>query len=469
MEPSFEYEETDLKALVRRFERMLRMNDSLFFDVEEFEEIIDYYLEGLNTSKAKKAIDIAIAQHPGSSMFLLKQARYYMLSSMYSKSMETLDRLLDLTPNNHEIFLARGSVFIKMKRIDRAKHDFRLAIRYSDDKEETMTNIAFEFENAGYYKEALEYLEKALEKNPDNESIIYEISFCYEVSGNLKGAVKFFTQFLDKNPYSKLCWFSLGISYNNLDLYEKAIESYEFAIAIDDKFTSAFFNLGNSYSNLGVYHLAIKHYKTTFELEEPQAITYYYIGECYEKLEQYEMAIKNYHLALEIDEEIPDAWMGLGVCHGESGKHDIALDFMKKALELNDENSEFWYIYGDQCFKTGDKENALRAYHRVSQMDPMHPEIWLDLSELYDEQGDPEMANDTLEEGIRHQPSTASLYYRKAAYLLKLGREKQAISYLTVALETDLTKYRELLEYFPEAKQNNRVIITIEKHLGKKS
>ena len=161
--------------------------------------------------------------------------------------------------------------------------------------------------------------------------------------------------------------------------------------------------------------------------------------------------------------------MGMGVCHEELGQQDVAADFMKRALELDDGNAEFWYIYGDLCFKNGDKEDALRAYHRVSQMDPMHPDIWLDLSELYDKLGDPEMANDTLEEGIRHQPSQASLYYRKAAYLLKMGREKQALSYLTIALETDSKKYKELLEYFPESRQNPRVIKIIDRHLDKLS
>ncbi len=42
MEPSFEHNETDLKALVERFEEMLQANGSYFFDVEDFEDIIDY-------------------------------------------------------------------------------------------------------------------------------------------------------------------------------------------------------------------------------------------------------------------------------------------------------------------------------------------------------------------------------------------------------------------------------------------
>lgn len=469
MESQFEYNEADLKALVRRFEQMLKTNEQYFFDVEEFEEIIDYFLDNQSLGKAKKALDIALAQHPGSSLFLLKQARFFLLSSNTARALEVLDRLQRLDPVNHEVFLTRGSVYLKMDKHREAETEFRQALKHTDDKEEVAAGIAYEYENFGMYVHALKYLHKALEINPNNEGVIYETYFCYEVSEDLEGAVKFFTGFLDKHPYSKLCWFNLGIAYNNLELYEKAIEAYEFAIAIDDTFSSAYFNLGNSYSNLGEYTLAIKNYKATFEHEEQQAITHYYIGECFEKLRQFDQAIHHYRQALELDDEFADAWMGLGVCHEESGERDLAMDFMKKALELDEDNTEFWYIYGDLCFKAEDKEEALRAYHRVSQTDPMHPDIWLDLAELYDELGDPEMACDTLEEGIRHQPSLSLLYYRKAAYLLKLGREAQAMTYLTVALETDPVKVAEFLDYAPAGSHSPAISGLIERHTGHKA
>jgi len=468
MESPFEYNEADLKALVKRFEKMLKSNEQYFFDVEEFEEIIDYYLDNQVLSKAKKALDIALAQHPGSSLFLLKQARFFMLSGNAQKALEVLERMQQLDPVNYEVFLTRGAVLLKMKKIREAEAEFRLAMKFSDEKEDVSANIAFEFENAGLYKDALKYLHKALEINPKNEGVIYEIYFCYEVTEDLEGAADYFTKFLDRHPYSKLGWFNLGIAYNNMELYEKAIEAYEFVIAIDDSFSSAYFNLGNSYSNLGEFKLAIKNYRATFENEEPQAVTYYYIGECYEKLHQFDQAMKSYRQALDLDEEFADAWMGMGVCSDELGDRDVALDFMKKALELDEDNTEFWYIYGDLCFKAEDKEEALKAYHRVSQMDPVHPDIWLDLAELYDELGDPEMACDTLEEGIRHQPSLSLHYYRKAAYLLKLGREVQALSFLTVGLEMDASKVAEFIEYAPKDHQSDKVIGLIEKHTGHK-
>ena len=44
-----------------------------FFDVDEFEEIVEYYVEYGRISKAKRALEIGLSQHPdASSLKLLK-------------------------------------------------------------------------------------------------------------------------------------------------------------------------------------------------------------------------------------------------------------------------------------------------------------------------------------------------------------------------------------------------------------
>ena len=58
---------------ILKFESMLKSNKFLFFDVDEFESIIIYYLESGNTSLANKAIKMASKQYPeNSAISLLK-------------------------------------------------------------------------------------------------------------------------------------------------------------------------------------------------------------------------------------------------------------------------------------------------------------------------------------------------------------------------------------------------------------
>ncbi|NTV82817.1 MAG: tetratricopeptide repeat protein, partial [Bacteroidales bacterium] len=225
MEQSFEHNETELKALVDRFEAMLRNNGSYFFDVEDFEDIIDYYIDNQDNIRSKKAIDLAEAQHPGSTAFMIRKARYFVMANKANKAISLLEEIEKIDPTNGDVYLLKGSIFSKLKKFDDAIREYNKAILYAGDLEEVYNNIAYEYENAGDYVKAIEFLKKILDINPENESAIFELSFCYEITNELEKSVEYLTEFLNKNPYSRVAWFNIGITYNNLELYEKAIEA----------------------------------------------------------------------------------------------------------------------------------------------------------------------------------------------------------------------------------------------------
>ncbi len=74
----FSYEE-EVKLAVQKFERMKKNNESYFFDVIEFETIIDYYIESNNSNKAFEAATLASEQHPNSVSIQLRKARVLLI------------------------------------------------------------------------------------------------------------------------------------------------------------------------------------------------------------------------------------------------------------------------------------------------------------------------------------------------------------------------------------------------------
>ena len=67
----FEEFEDNKNLSLTRFEKMLKTNRILFFDSNEFENIISYYLENGKINLAKKAIKLGLEQHPDSSNLAL--------------------------------------------------------------------------------------------------------------------------------------------------------------------------------------------------------------------------------------------------------------------------------------------------------------------------------------------------------------------------------------------------------------
>ena len=66
--------------LIKKFEELLVNDRRSFFDSDEFDILIDYYLTVNQFSKAMKAVDFALDQYPFSVDFL----KWYFLSAIHN-------------------------------------------------------------------------------------------------------------------------------------------------------------------------------------------------------------------------------------------------------------------------------------------------------------------------------------------------------------------------------------------------
>ena len=92
MDEEFDWQQDDeTNELVSRFEKLLESGEGHFFDVEEFETIIDYYLDIQQTSLTRSAIEWAQEQHPGSNSFKIREARLFTQEAKYNQALKILD------------------------------------------------------------------------------------------------------------------------------------------------------------------------------------------------------------------------------------------------------------------------------------------------------------------------------------------------------------------------------------------
>ena len=105
--------EEEIKQVVQRFENMKRNNENYFFDVIEFETIIDFYLESNNSARAFEAASLATNQHPNSVSIQLRKARVMLDRGRAVEALRILKKLEDIEPGNHEIFIVKETRFTK--------------------------------------------------------------------------------------------------------------------------------------------------------------------------------------------------------------------------------------------------------------------------------------------------------------------------------------------------------------------
>ena len=92
-EKEFFQEDGELEEILGRFENMLRQVENLFFDVYEFERIIDHYLDTNHFSKAIDTVQYGKSQHPGSITLQIKEAQVYAEKGDSFKALGMVDQL----------------------------------------------------------------------------------------------------------------------------------------------------------------------------------------------------------------------------------------------------------------------------------------------------------------------------------------------------------------------------------------
>ncbi|HRR62314.1 MAG TPA: hypothetical protein P5071_00575, partial [Paludibacteraceae bacterium] len=70
----------DINEIIHRYEQFLSGKASGYFDIEEFENIAEYYLQKGRTKDSSRAIEFGIKLHPTSNELKTKRAKIYLAS-----------------------------------------------------------------------------------------------------------------------------------------------------------------------------------------------------------------------------------------------------------------------------------------------------------------------------------------------------------------------------------------------------
>lgn len=253
----------------------------------------------------------------------------------------------------------------------------------------------------GEFEEAINYFDKALEKEPKNVEIINNKGYALKEAGHYEEALQHFEIALSIDPSYKIAMFNIANIYDKLGGYDKAIEFYNEIIKDEPKHKEALFNKANTLAKAGKYEQAVSMYNKLIKNDPKHKEALNNKGNTLMKLKKYDEAIIQYDQAIAIEPKYIEAIYNKGLALAHKNKYEEALKYYDEAINLEPDNEKLWE----------GRRNALDKLERYEDI--------------------VKHTNDILNK----HPENQTALYNKIITLNKLGKHDEAIQNIDKLLE----------------------------------
>ncbi len=442
-------EEEDYNLSLSKFESMLKTNKVFFFDSEEFEEIILHYLDMGKASLAKKALKLALEQHPKSTGLKLVQVEMLVYDDKLDQAEKLLNELYALEPTNEEIYIQKANIYSKRDNHEKAVELLNIALKHTDDYADVYNLIGMEYLFMDNLEMAKDSFIKCLEEDTEDQAALYNVVYCFEFLDQNEQAIEYLDRYIDKNPYSEIAWHQKGRLHYGLKQYDEALRAFDYATLIDDEFLGAFMEKAKSLERLKRYEEAIESYNRTIELDDPTSYALLRIGKCHEKLGNLALALKFYNKTVHEDPLLDKGWIAITDFYVRQKNFQKALFYVNKAINIDNENRLYWKRYAAINKEMNFFEEAEVGYRKAVEFGDFELDTWLFWVDILQFLGEFDSAIQTLFQASEYFPEEYEVEYRLAGLSYILGESEKGKFHLTNALRLNFENHIILEELYP--------------------
>lgn len=330
---------------ILKFESMIKSNQFLFFDTDEFESIIIYYLESGNSSMANKAIKMAIDQYPNNTSILLLKVETLIFENKIEEAEKIINILFEIDKNNSEIIIQKSRILSKRKKHSDSINLLKKINKDCEFYSDALIMIGKEYLFIDDFENAKEKFKEYIKDFQLDYAVLNNLLYCFDALGNTDNTVNYLNDFLELNPYCEVAWHQLGKQYVKKELYKEALTAFDFAIISDDSFVGAYLEMGKVLEKLNKINQAIEQYEIVIKIDEPNPFALYRIACCHNKLGNFELAISYFNKTVIEDPVHDSAWMSLASNYYKQKDYIEAKNHLIKAIEIDSENIKYWELY----------------------------------------------------------------------------------------------------------------------------
>ena len=304
-----------------------------------------------------------------------------------------------------------------------------------------------------WIRDADESSRKAAELGGQLPAAFVALAQFHQLTGKRDLAIQEFQRALDLDPRNADAVRGVARLYSSQGKNQEAEAAYIRATALNPEDWQGFNNLGMFYDNIGRPQQAIESYQHAIELAPDNSWPYTNLGLAYQDLadpKKYKDAEGAFTRSIEIDPTF-SAYSDLGMLYVQEHRLPEAVAANLKAIELNDGSAEVWTNLAGAYEWMGVRNKAREARKRAVELwsrrlkvNKEDSQAQASLAFLYAKDGMTEPALEAIRISLALSPGDQYVLSQVADAYELLGRRKEAVRYLKVALAHGLS--REQLE-----------------------
>lgn len=431
---------------------MIENSENLYFDSEELEDLVIFYLEMGDINYAEMAINYGLKLHPNSIELKVKQLEVLLELEQYVLAKEIIEELKPSCSESTDFLVCCAKYYSNNGNPRKSIEYCEKALELGEEENFLHNFIADEFHNLDDPFNALKHYKSALKYDSGDEYAMESAMMCYQEMNRYEEAEEFLQSYLDEFPFSEVAWFEMGQFYFNRKNYEKAILSFDYLLAINSDSAGVYANKAACYEAMEQWQKAIEVYQEQLELEYTKAFTYYKIGLCYRADKKNIEALQAFQKSLREDPQFYLSMMEQSDIYLEMGSVREALHFAKEAVSHNENNLEFQKKLAFLYIDSGKFEESLSCLKKIVDAEPSRFYSWYAYSEVLMLIGEYEEAITVLEKAVKIH-KRAELYYQMSNSFYHLNDKENGQKSLKKALELDATISDDMEEKYPYIKE----------------
>ena len=376
------YNSEETQSSVLKFEQMLKTNLIYFFDAQEFEDIVVHYLGFGENQLAKKALKMALEQHPGNYELMLLQSEIFILEEKYESALEVLEYIEKINPFDEEIALQKASISSKKGDHKASINQLHQALSFSEDPLEIWNLLGMEHLLAEEFKEASFFFKNCLDENPEDYPSLHNLLHCHEQLEQVEPAISCLNKVLEYDPFSEIAWLQLGKIFVKSGKINEALSAFDFAIISDDSFSGAYIEKGVLLESIGRINEAIENYELAMSTSDPTSFIHKCLGRCHENLGNFDLAQKFYLKSIQLEPTNEKSWESLILFYFNQKKFEKVKFYLDRALKNNSDSISLWKKSLELNTLTGRREKAIESCKKLIELGIYESEILIQLIDL---------------------------------------------------------------------------------------